>query len=134
MFLIVWFVSNSLPNFVWMASDWLIGSSNWILLMVIGNCFIQITPSNGVMSLLFGIKIGNFVVFPLYSISTQVYLTNLISFFRSRKKFPTTYAIVLFFFVFFLPVNTIFTKFCTVILHPKGPQRAQRHQNRMVGM
>ena len=66
--------------------------------------------------------------------------------FRSRKKFSTTYAIVLFFFVFFSPdlfmkisnfsktVHTIFTKFCTVILHPKGPLRVQRHQNRMAGM
>ena len=61
--------------------------------------------------------------------------------FRSRKKFSTTYAIV-----FFSPdlfkkisnfsktVHTIFIKFCTVILHPKGPLRAQRHQNRMTGM
>ena len=67
-------------------------------------------------------------------------------FFRSRKKFSTTYAIVLFFFVFFSPdlfmkisnfsktVHTIFTKFCTVILHPKGPLRVQRHQNRMAWM
>ena len=78
-------------------------------------------------------------------------------FFRSRKKFSTTYAIVLFFrsrekfsttyaIVFFSPdlfmkisnfsktVHTIFTKFCTVILHPKGPLRVQRHQNRMAGM
>ena len=51
-----------------------------------------------------------------------------------------------FFFVFFSPdlfmkisnfsknVHTIFTKFCTVILHPKGPLRVQRHQNRMAGM
>ena len=31
-------------------------------------------------------------------------------------------------------VHTIFTKFCTVILHPKGPLRVQRHQNRMAGM
>ena len=31
-------------------------------------------------------------------------------------------------------VLTIFTKFCTVILHPKGPLREQRHQNRMAGM
>ena len=66
--------------------------------------------------------------------------------FRSRKKFSTTYAIVLFFFVFFSPdlfmkisnfsktVHTIFTKFCTVILHPKGPLRVQRHQNRMAWM
>ena len=57
--------------------------------------------------------------------------------FRSRKKFSTTYAIVLFFFCFFSPdlfmkisnfsktVHTIFTKFCTVILHPKGPLRAK---------
>ena len=58
--------------------------------------------------------------------------------FRSRKKFSTTYAIVLFFspdlFMkisnFSKTVHTIFTKFCTVILHPKGPLRAQRHQNR----
>ena len=66
------------------------------------------------------------------------------SFFRSRKKFSTTYAIVR--AVFFSPdlfmkisnfsktVHTIFTKFCTVILHPKGPLRVQRHQNRMAGM
>ena len=51
-----------------------------------------------------------------------------------------------FFFVFFSPdlfmkisnfsktVHTIFTKFCTVILHPKGPLRLQRHQNRKAGM
>ena len=31
-------------------------------------------------------------------------------------------------------VHRIFTKFCTVILHPKGPLRVQRHQNRMAGM
>ena len=31
-------------------------------------------------------------------------------------------------------VHTIFTKFCTVILHPKGPLRVQRLQNRMAGM
>ena len=31
-------------------------------------------------------------------------------------------------------VHTIFTKCCTVILHPKGPLRVQRHQNRMAGM
>ena len=31
-------------------------------------------------------------------------------------------------------VHTIFTKFCTVILHPKGPLRVQRHQNRMAWM
>ena len=31
-------------------------------------------------------------------------------------------------------VITIFTKFCTISLHPKGPLRAQKHQNRMVGM
>ena len=66
--------------------------------------------------------------------------------FRSRKKFSTTYAIVLFFLFFFSPdlfmkisnfsktVHTIFTKFCTVILHPKGPLRVQRHQNRMAWM
>ena len=66
--------------------------------------------------------------------------------FRSRKKFSTTYAIVLFFLFFFSPdlfmkisnfsktVHSIFTKFCTVILHPKGPLRVQRHQNRMTGM
>ena len=68
------------------------------------------------------------------------------SIFRSRKNFSTTYAIVLFFFCFFSPdlfmkisnfsktVHTIFTKFCTVILHPKGPLRVQRHQNRMAWM
>ena len=65
------------------------------------------------------------------------------SFFRSRKKFSTTYAIVLFFFSpdlfmkisnFSKTVHTIFTKFCTVILHPKRPQRVQRHQNRMAWM
>ena len=63
--------------------------------------------------------------------------------FRSRKKFSTTYAIVLFFFSpdlfmkisnFSKTVHTIFTKFCTVILHLKGPPRVQRHQNRMAGM
>ena len=64
--------------------------------------------------------------------------------FRSRKKFSTTYSIVSFFV--FLPTfswqfqvsqklsHTIFIKFCTVILHPKGPLRAQRHQNCMTGM
>ena len=31
-------------------------------------------------------------------------------------------------------VHAILTKFCTVILHPKGPLRVQRHQNRMTGM
>ena len=31
-------------------------------------------------------------------------------------------------------VHTIFIKFWTVILHQKGPLRAQRHQNRMTGM
>ena len=31
-------------------------------------------------------------------------------------------------------VHTIFTKFCTVSLHPKGPLRVQRHQNRMAWM
>ena len=31
-------------------------------------------------------------------------------------------------------VHTIFIKFCTVILHPKGPLRAQWHQNRMTGI
>ena len=31
-------------------------------------------------------------------------------------------------------VHTIFTKFCTVILHPKGPLRVQRHQNCMAGI
>ena len=62
--------------------------------------------------------------------------------FRSRKKFSTTYAIVLFFspdlFMkisnFSKTVHTIFTKFCPVILHPKGLLRVQRHQNRMAGM
>ena len=60
--------------------------------------------------------------------------------FRSRKKISTTYVIVSF-FVFFSPdlfmkkpifsktVHMIFIKFCTVILHPKGPVRAQRHQS-----
>ena len=50
------------------------------------------------------------------------------------------------FFVFFSPnlsmkmanfsktVLTIFIKFCTVILHPKRPLRAQRHQNCMTRM
>ena len=31
-------------------------------------------------------------------------------------------------------VHTNFIKFCTVILHPKGPLRAQRHQNPMTEM
>ena len=31
-------------------------------------------------------------------------------------------------------VHTIFINFCTVTLHPKGPLRAQWHQNRMAGM
>ena len=31
-------------------------------------------------------------------------------------------------------VHTIFIKFCTVILHPKGPLRVQWHQNRMTGL
>ena len=31
-------------------------------------------------------------------------------------------------------VHTILMKFCTVIMHPKGPLRAQRHQNCMTGM
>ena len=65
---------------------------------------------------------------------------------RSRKNFSTTYAIEICFFVFFSPdlfmkisnfsetVHTIFTKFCTVILHLMGPLRVQRHQNRMAGM
>ena len=30
-------------------------------------------------------------------------------------------------------VHTIFTKLCTVILHPNGPLRVQRHQNRITG-
>ena len=62
--------------------------------------------------------------------------------FRSRKKFSTTYAIVSFFLCFFSrpfmkisnfskTVHTIIIKLCTVILHPKGPLHAQRHQNRI---
>ena len=31
-------------------------------------------------------------------------------------------------------VHTIFTKFCTTNLHPKGPLRVQRHQNCKAGM
>ena len=56
--------------------------------------------------------------------------------FRSRRKFSTTYAIVSFFFSRpFMKISnssktvrTISIKFCTVILHPKGALRAQRHQ------
>ena len=65
-----------------------------------------------------------------------------ILFFRSRKKFSTTYAIVLFFFSRTFHENFKFLKncpydfheICTVILHPKGPLRVQRHQNRIAGM
>ena len=39
-----------------------------------------------------------------------------------------------FFSIFSISVHTIFTKSCTVILHPKEPLRAQRHQNRSTGM
>ena len=48
--------------------------------MVIGNCFSQFTPSNGVMSLLRVIKIGNFVVFLFYSTSAHIFPRNLICF------------------------------------------------------
>ena len=62
--------------------------------------------------------------------------------FRSRIKNLTTCAIVSFFspdlsvkiLNFSKAVHTIFINFCTVILHPKGPLRAQRHQNRMTEM
>ena len=67
-----------------------------------------------------------------------------LSVFRSPKNFSTTYQIVFFCFFFSRPfqenfkflktVHTIFIKLCTVILHPKGPLRAQRHQNRKTGM
>ena len=62
-----------------------------------------------------------------------------ISIFESRKNFRL-YAIVFFLSrpihenFKFLKLQTIFIKFCTVILHPKGPLRARRHQNRMTGM
>ena len=66
-------------------------------------------------------------------------------FFRWRKKFLTTYAIVSFSCSFFSrpfmkisnfskTFHTILIKFCTVILHPKRPLRAQTHQNRTTGM
>ena len=64
--------------------------------------------------------------------------------FRSRKNFLTTYAIVSFFLFFSLQFmkiskfsktfHKIFIKFCTVILHPKGPLCAQWHQNHVTGM
>ena len=38
------------------------------------------------------------------------------------------------FSIFSKTVHTIFIKFCTVILHPKEPLRAQWHQNCMTGM
>ena len=60
--------------------------------------------------------------------------------FRSRKKI-STHAIVFFSPDLFMKISnfsktvrTIFIKFCTVILHLKGPLRAQRHQNRKTGM
>ena len=67
-------------------------------------------------------------------------------FYESEKIFDYLCNRVVFFCCFFSPdffmkisnfsktVHTIFTKFCTVILHPKGPLRVQRHQNRMAGM
>ena len=67
-------------------------------------------------------------------------------FFSSRKNFSTTNAIVSVFFCFFFSrlfmkilkfsktVHPIFIKCCTVILHPKGPLHARRHQNRGWGV
>ena len=63
--------------------------------------------------------------------------------FRRRKKNSTIYAIVSFFSPsismkisnFSKTLHTIRTKFSTtVIIHPKGPLRAQWHQNRTAGM
>ena len=72
------------------------------------------------------------------------FMTQLIAFksiFRSRIKFSTTYAIVLFFFsrpfhenFKFLKNSIRFSRNFAVILHPKGPLRVQRHQNRMAWM
>ena len=62
--------------------------------------------------------------------------------FRSRRKFSTTYAIVSFFFLTTFHENFKFLKNSLYDFHkifhshstPKGPLRAQRHQNRMTGM
>ena len=45
-----------------MLFDWLVWSSNEILLMVIGSCFNQFTPSSGAMSFLCAMSIGSFAV------------------------------------------------------------------------
>ena len=71
-----------------MSSDWIVFSSSKILLIVIGRCFSQCTPTRGVMSFLCVMSIGNFVVSPLYPVFTQILPKNLISFlFTSRYLF-----------------------------------------------
>ena len=54
--------------------------SNEILLMVIGSCFSQFTPSRGVILVLFVIRSGNLVYLPLYSVSTHTFPRNVFSF------------------------------------------------------
>ena len=79
----IWFSLVVPPFLAWLLSrafDWLVGSSNRILLMVIGSCFSQFTPSSGVMSFLCVISFGNFVISPLYSISPHTFPRSLISF------------------------------------------------------
>ena len=63
-----------------MLFDWLMWSSNEILLMVIGSCFNPFTPSSGVMSFLCVMSMGSFVASPLYSMFTHIFPRNLISF------------------------------------------------------
>ena len=48
---------------------------------------------------------------------------------KMAKKHPFSI-----FSIFSKTVHTIQTNVCTVILHPKGPLYAQKHQNRMTGM
>ena len=79
-FLIVWFISNSLWNFVWMLFNWLVWSSHEFLLMVIGNCFTQVTTSSGVLKSLRVMSLGNFVALPVYSIFVHSFPRNSISF------------------------------------------------------
>ena len=79
------------------------------------------------------------------NMSMEKCFLNAIYFYESEKIFDYLCNRAVF-FCFFSPdlfmkisnfsktVHTIFTKFCTVILHPKGPLRVQRHQNRMAGM
>ena len=81
-FLIVWFVSNGLLKFVFF--DRLLLSSNRMLLMVIGSCFSQFTPSSpssGVILFLCVISSGDFVVSLLFSVFTDTFSRNLVSVF-----------------------------------------------------